>query len=101
VSDGSQNGGEALPAAALHWHPAVVLKYQNDVGVSAGLSATAGALAVVVGRRNRAAGIAAVGAFAVWFVLSLLYKHPIVQVEHIIAVGTGAVIAVRHNDPVL
>ena len=77
-----------LPAAAWGWPPAVVIRNASDVGASAGLAAAAGALAVHLRWRpgGRLLGVALV----VWFGSSLVVTQRLVEIEHLLALATGA-----------
>jgi hypothetical protein len=77
-----------LPAAAWHWAPAVVVSHHSDLGASAGLAATAGALAAWLGRRRGGAVIAV--AVAGYFGLHLALTHELADVEHLMALCAGA-----------
>ncbi len=82
-----------LPGAALGWPPAVALSTRSDIGASAGLAAVAGAACVRFDRRR--AGPALLAALAIGFGLNLARGHRVVDVEHLLALATGAVTARR------
>ncbi|HEV7863274.1 MAG TPA: hypothetical protein VGR20_11255 [Acidimicrobiia bacterium] len=82
-----------LPLAAWGWHPAEALRVRADVGASAGVAAVAGALAVSMRRRRW--GIALLSAFGAFFGVSLLLFHSLADVEHLIALATGALLGQR------
>jgi hypothetical protein len=82
-----------LAAAALGWPPAVELSTRPDIGASAGLAAVAGAACVRLGWRR--AGPVLLAALAIGFGLSLVRGQRVVDVEHLLALATGAVTARR------
>lgn len=82
-----------LPGAALGWRAAVALATRPDIGASAGLAAVAGAGCVRLGWRR--AGPVLLAALAIGFGLSLARGHRVVDVEHLLALATGAVTARR------
>jgi len=82
-----------VPLAAWGWGPAVAQSSQLDVGVSAGIAAVAGAVAVTM--RRRRLGIALLGALAAFFAAHLVAAHTLSEAEHLIAVATGAVLGRR------
>jgi hypothetical protein len=82
-----------LPGAALGWPAAVELSTRPDIGASAGLAAVAGAACVRLGWRR--AGPVLLAVLAIGFGLSLARGHRVVDVEHLLALATGAVTARR------
>jgi hypothetical protein len=85
-----------LPAAAHGWAPAMVLRTRSDTGASAGLAATAGAFCMLLGpRRAGRLGLTALGA---WFGANLLQGHRLVEVEHLIALASGALTEWRRDS---
>ena len=78
-----------LPGAVLGWPPAVTLSTRSDIGASAGLAAVAGATCLLPGMRR--AGPVLLAIFAFGFGTALARGHRVVDVEHLIALGTGAV----------
>jgi hypothetical protein len=82
-----------LPLAAAGWHPAEVVRIQMDVGASAGVAAVAGAMAVSA--RRRRLGAALFAGLAVFFAAHLVAAHTLSEAEHLIALATGALIAIR------
>jgi hypothetical protein len=78
-----------LPGTALGWPSAVALSTRSDVGASAGLAAVAGAACLLPATRR--VGPALLAVFALGFAMSLARGHRVVDVEHLIALGTGAV----------
>jgi fumarate reductase subunit D len=82
-----------LPLAAGGWHAAEVVRGQLDVGVSVGVAAVAGALAVSLRRRRWRAAL--FGAFATFFATNLLLFHALSDVEHLIGLAAGALLGRR------
>jgi hypothetical protein len=78
-----------LPGAALGWRPAVVLATRSDIGASAGLAAVAGASCLLPGTRR--VGPVVLAVIAIGFGTSLVQSHRVVDVEHLLALATGAV----------
>jgi hypothetical protein len=88
-----------LPAAALGVAGASGISHALDYGASAALAACAGALAVAIGRRVPVLGAAVLGAVAAWFLFHLAaVSNPsvnVADVEHLLALGTGALVEWR------
>ena len=84
-----------LPLAAWGWHPAEVMRVRVDVGSSAGMAAIGGALAVSLRRRRWGAALFA--AFALDFAVRLGLFHTLAEIEHLIALSIGALVARRWN----
>ncbi|HEY3240356.1 MAG TPA: hypothetical protein VGL92_12365 [Acidimicrobiia bacterium] len=78
-----------VPGAALGWAPAVALRVRSDVGASAGIAAVGGACCVLLGRRR--GGPILLAALVAWFATGLVRTYRLVEVEHLVAVATGAV----------
>ncbi len=78
-----------LPGAAFGWPPAVVLSTRSDIGASAGLAAVAGATCLLRGTRR--AGPVMLAAVALAFGASLAQGHRVIDVEHLVALATGAI----------
>ena len=79
-----------LPLAAWGWDPAEVVRMQLDVGASAGIAAVAGAVAVSMHRRG--VGAALFVGLAAFFAVHLVAAHTLSDVEHLLALTTGAVV---------
>jgi hypothetical protein len=79
-----------LPLAPAGWGPAVAQSRQIDTGVSAGIAAVAAAVAVST--RRRRVGAALLAALAAFFGAHLLAAHTLSEAEHLIALGTGALL---------
>jgi hypothetical protein len=92
-----------LPAAALGVAGATGISRALDDGASAALAACAGGLAVAIGRRAPELGAAMLGAVAAWFLLHLaVVSNPsanVADVEHLLALGTGAIVEWRLPMP--
>jgi len=89
-----------VPAAALGWEVARHVYSAVDVGASAGLTAVAGAMCVMLARRRPAFGIglgvALVGFFVVWEVIhGETAGRALADVEHLLAFATGIVVERR------
>jgi hypothetical protein len=89
-----------LPAAALGSTGAAAVARAPDFGISAGLAAVAGALAVVVWRRAGpvAGGLLLAGVlafFAVHLLITSSLGHHLSETEHLIAAGVGIVLERR------
>jgi hypothetical protein len=78
-----------MPGAALGWAPAVALRVRTDVGASAGIAAVGGAWCVLLGPRR--GGPILLVALVAFFATGLVLTRHLVEVEHLIAVATGAV----------
>lgn len=79
-----------LPLAAGSWGPAEVMRTKLDAGASAGIAAVAGAMAVSL--RRRRAGVALFAGLAAFFAVHLVAAHTLSDVEHLLALTTGAVV---------
>jgi hypothetical protein len=77
-----------LPLAAWGWDPAETVRWHGDVGVSAGVAAVTGALAVSLHRRRL--GVVVLAAPATFFAVLLVLTHTLSEVEHLIALAVGA-----------
>jgi hypothetical protein len=92
-----------ITAAALHVDGAHRLLHHSDVGMSAGLAAAGGALGVVVIRERPAAGGLVLAALVAFFVLGTGRTAYLAQVEHALALVTGAGVewhlGTRSGDP--
>ncbi len=101
--------GAVLVGLAFGLPGAVGVAHRVDVGASAGLAATGGALAVVVARRSSAIGLAVLTALFLFFLNGLLFLggngHGLTDVEHLVAVTVGATLELslpgRATDPEL
>jgi hypothetical protein len=90
-----------LPGAALGWHTAYTAVHTIDNGVSAGLAAVGGALAVVAWRWSRALGGFLLVALAAFLAGMLIFKpfsfgRELSGIEHFIAVVVGAFVEWRY-----
>jgi hypothetical protein len=85
-----------LPAAALGSVDATRVVHAPDYGASAALAACAGGLAVVLARRHRVAGIVLPALVAGYFLFHLAAVPQtaanVADVEHLVALGTGALV---------
>jgi len=96
-----------LPGAALGWSAADKVAHMGDYGASAALAAVAGALGIVLLRRWPPVGMLVLGAIGWYFLHSLMSHgnamHNIADVEHLIALTTGALLELwltrRHRAP--
>jgi hypothetical protein len=92
-----------LPAAALGSGSASSIVHTLDDGASAVLAACAGGLAVAISRRRLLAGAGLFVAIAGWFLVHLLTVHQpmanVADVEHLVALGTGAIVEWRLSMP--
>ncbi len=84
-----------LPGAALGWQTAHTVAHTIDNGVSAGLAAVGGALAVVAWRWSRPLGAVLLAALAMFLGGMLIFKpfsfgREIAGIEHFIAIAVGA-----------
>lgn len=79
-----------LPLAAGGWGPAEVVRTRLDAGASAGIAAVAGAVAVSLARRR--VGVALFAGLAAFFTAHLVAARTLSDVEHLLALATGAVV---------
>jgi hypothetical protein len=79
----------ALPAAAAGIASATRLAHGRDVGMSAGLAACAGALAVFVMRRHRIAGATALTLLLAYYAKEQVVRHDATSVQHVVALSVG------------
>lgn len=83
-----------VPAAALGWDVARHVYFSVDVGASAGLTAVAGAMCVMLARRQPLIGVAVgmmlIGFFVLWEVThGENAGRALADVEHLLAFATG------------
>jgi hypothetical protein len=89
----------ALPAAAFGSVVATQVVHTADYGASAFLAACAGGLAVVITRRSRVLGLVLLALVVAYFTDHLVSVHQVAanvaDVEHLVALGTGALVEWR------
>jgi hypothetical protein len=88
-----------VPGALLGWHQATIIANRYDVGASAALAATAGALSIAIFRRWKIAGAVMFGLLFQFFLRGLLFGHGgghgLTDVEHLTALAIGALVEWR------
>jgi hypothetical protein len=88
-----------LPASALGSAVATQVVHTPDYGASAFLAACAGGLMVVIARWRRAVGLILLALVVAYFVMHLVEVHQVVanvaDVEHLVALATGALVEWR------